>query len=134
MKKRLAIAAAVVAVITSVSTPAPAFAGASDNNDATIAGITPGGQQQFNEQECPSGNFCLWTKSNYQGKVFALEYCRTYAMSQWNGIGSYWNHNVGGAHGYLKAQDKHVVIDAAAGAFNASYNFAPIWYVTPCLY
>ena len=74
----------------------------------------------------------MWTGSNFTGKVFRLYYCQTYALSNWNGIGSYWNNQTGSATPKLLRQDGSVARTGAVQELSTSYNFAPIWYVKPC--
>jgi hypothetical protein len=128
MKLRMALAGFCAAAVAAVAVPAPALAGPSDNSAAGITGVAsvPAGYY------CEAGHFCLWTGSDWSGRQFQLYYCRTYSMTQWNGVGSWWNNNTGGARGQILDQNRRVLINPAPGAYNHAYNFKPAWFVTPC--
>jgi hypothetical protein len=89
-------AALAVAVMFSVlvAAPAPAFAGPNDNKNGAVIGV---GGVDPNNAGCPPGYFCLYTGGNGNGVEFKLYECRTYALNNWNGIGSYTNNNTGGS-------------------------------------
>jgi hypothetical protein len=143
MKKRLAVAVALAAVVTMMSAPNQAMAGANDNNSATISGVTPVAATGDLARDCPSEYFCMYTGSYLTGKVFRMRSCTTRAVYNWNGVGSYYNHNIPNIYGYAKLKDyyKNVVTnispkgyygDTRGTPYNYTYNFSPIWYVTPC--
>jgi hypothetical protein len=48
---------------------------------------------------CPAGNFCLYTGPEWSGRVFRLFHCQEYALSRWNGYGSWYNNDTGGGTG-----------------------------------
>jgi hypothetical protein len=128
MKLRIALAGLCAAAVAAVGAPAPALAGPNDNSAAGVVGVTsvPGGYY------CSAGYFCLWTGSYWSGRQFQLYYCRTYSLTQWNGVGSWWNHNTGGKRGLILDRNRRVLVNAPASASNPAYNFKPAWFVTPC--
>jgi hypothetical protein len=136
MKARIALVGAIATVLATVAAPTAAMAGPNDNNNASVGGVTPINAPSDPSDGCPEGNFCLYTGAGYTGKVFRLYHCQTYSLADWNGIGSYWNHNTGGAHGYIQNQNHGTITDASAYPGNNSwahdYNFTPAWYVKAC--
>ena len=128
MRLRIALAVTMAAIVAAVGTPAAAVAGSNDNESATVAGVAsvPAGA-------CPSGYFCLYTRPNYTGRMFKLYYCRDYAMSHWNGVGSGRNNNTGGAMAWLLDQYKQARFRYDAGYSNPQQDFRPIWYAKACL-
>jgi len=105
-----------------------AFAGPHDNNDAGVTGVAA----RNADEGCPVGNFCIYTGTNYTGRVFWLYYCREYSLTRWNDFGSFFNNNSGGAHGYIRNQDHSLRLDTAPGEKASVYDFKPVWYITAC--
>jgi|tagenome__1003787_1003787.scaffolds.fasta_scaffold20951979_4 hypothetical protein len=128
MKLRIALAGLCAAAVAAVGAPAPALAGANDNNAAGVVGVASVPAGYF----CGQGYFCLWTGSNWSGRQYQLYYCRTYSLTQWNGIGSWLNNNTGGKHARILDQSHRTLVDSAPGTYNHAYNFKPAWYVTAC--
>lgn len=132
MKARIALAGLFAAVIAAVAAPTAAHAGPNDNNSATVSGVTP---VNATFADCPAGNFCLYTQPGYQGKMFKLYHCRTYSLANWNGNGSWWNNNTGGAHALIQDQNHRTLVNTApypGNYFDYEYNFKPAWFVKAC--
>jgi hypothetical protein len=128
MRLRITLAAMVAAVVAAVGTPAAAVAGPNDNESATVTGVA-----SVAAAACPSGYFCLYTRPNYTGRMFKLYYCRDYAMSRWNGVGSVRNRNTDEAMAWLLDQYKQARFRYDAGDSNPRQDFRPIWYAKACL-
>lgn len=129
MKARITLAAIVAAAIGAVAVPTAAYAGPNDNNNATVAGVA--GVNPY-PGVCDVGRFCLFTGPNFTGKVFPLIRCTTYAIHNWNGVGSWANNNSGGKHALLLDRNGYKIIETVPGDSNVRYNFKPVWYVNAC--
>jgi hypothetical protein len=128
MRIRMAIASAAAALIGVVAAPAVALAGPTDNESASVAGVAsvPAGA-------CPSGYFCLYTRTGLTGRMFKLYYCQYYAMSNWNGTGSARNNQIGAdAVAYLFGQDKRTAYSRIPVGYQSNQDFRPVWYAKPC--
>ena len=132
MKARIVLAGVLAAAVAAVAAPSAALAGPNDNNDARVAGVSPSGRPGL----CDVGNFCIYTGPNYTGKVFQLYHCRSYSLSNWNGIGSWFNNNSGGAHAYILDRKGNTLVDSGPNIgqnfYDDSYNFKPAWFVKAC--
>lgn len=128
MKLRIALAGIVAAAIAAVAAPTAAQAGPNDNNDARVAGVSSVAATEW----CPEAHFCIYTGRDYTGRMFKLFRCQTYSLSNWNGVGSWWNRNSDNAHAYILDQNRRRLVDSAPYTFNGAYNFKPAWYVTAC--
>jgi hypothetical protein len=128
MKLRIALAGFCAAAIAAVAAPAPALAGPNDNSAAGVTGVASVPPGYF----CGAGYFCLWTGSYWSGRQFQLFRCRTYSLTQWNGVGSWLNNQTGGARALIQDANRRTLINAAPNASSYAYNFKPAWFITPC--
>jgi hypothetical protein len=128
MKARIAMACVSAALVAAAGLPTAAYAGPTDNNDASVVGVSP----QGDNVPCASGNFCIYTGTRFTGLKFELFHCRLYQLRHWNGNGSVINNNTGGAHGKLLNKDKVEVTDMAPGDLFTGYFYGDIWYVKAC--
>ena len=129
MRTRLALISLLAAALTTVAVPSPSFA-AGNNNNATIDGVISIPADE--SAGCASSEFCMFTGPTWSGRAFRMHRCGTYTMRNWNGYGSWTNSNIDGAHGYLKNRSGQVLVDSYPGQASRNFNFAPVWFVTPC--
>jgi hypothetical protein len=132
MRIRTAAAGLLAAVVATVAVPSTAYAGPTDNENGTVAGVTPVNATGDPRRDCPVGNHCVWTRPSWQGKVFRLYFCRTYALSQWNGNGSDFNNQTGGAVALYLDQARRVLSRQSPGSSHTSVDFRPVWYIKNC--
>ncbi|MGK5640144.1 peptidase inhibitor family I36 protein [Streptomyces sp. URMC 126] len=83
--------------------------------------------------DCPSQNLCLFTGPDFTGTQFNIYRCDTYALSNWEGYGSWINNQSPGTRAQFLDQNKNVVY-TTPGAYSAasSYDWTPVWYVRNC--
>ncbi|MCX4822644.1 hypothetical protein OG883_22640 [Streptomyces sp. NBC_01142] len=82
---------------------------------------------------CPYENFCMWTGTGFTGTQYNLWQCQTYALSNWNGPGSWSNNQTPGTRArFLDRYRNTIYTTPGAYANNGNYNWAPVWYVVPC--
>ncbi|MEE1753652.1 peptidase inhibitor family I36 protein [Streptomyces sp. SP18CS02] len=83
--------------------------------------------------DCPAQNFCMFTGTNFTGAQFNLYRCGSYALSNWNGYGSWINNQTPGTRARFQDQNRSTIY-TTPGAYSASssYNWSPVWYVIPC--
>ncbi len=94
---------------------------------------SPVGTRAAAAWECSYEYFCMYRGQNGTGDRLALYNCRDYALSDWEGLGSWWNNQTPGTRAQLKDQNRNVVTTTLpASSYNPSYNWTPIWYVKPC--
>jgi hypothetical protein len=138
LRKAAALTVASLAVVAGLAGTASASpSSASANNNATVAGVTPR-TATGNRDDCPTGNLCLYTGTNYTGKRFDLYACKTYSLSNWDGNGSVLNNQSTGQTAWFQGVNHNVVatIDGpTSGGVIAGwglFDFAPIWYAKNC--
>ncbi|ACU70345.1 hypothetical protein Caci_1422 [Catenulispora acidiphila DSM 44928] len=89
-----------------------------------------------NGSDCHSGHFCIYTGTNYSGKVFSFYHCKynggDWALQNWLSAGSYINDNSGGTDAYTKDQNHNVITATAPGSRSTNYNFNPVYFVQAC--
>ena len=139
-KLRMALAtASVVAATGATALLGAGAAHAAGNDNASVSGrdVSVGwGDGTINT--CPSGDICMYTGTNYTGKVFKFGHCERYSLSNWNGYGSWVNNQtVGNSYSTyaLVLNQSRQTIDKLTPYYpwwNPSYNWAPAWYVQPC--
>jgi hypothetical protein len=134
-RKRLVLGVAAL-VLTLAATPGAAFAGSNDNANARVSGVQ--GESPSDGCDMNSGYFCLYTKIYGGGTMFKLYYCQEYDLSNWNGIGSFFNGNTDGRHALLQDRNYRTIYDSAP-AFNeygtyyeGIYDFNPVWHINAC--
>jgi hypothetical protein len=133
MKARIALVGAFAAAIAALAVPTPAHAGPNNNDAASVAGVS----SLPASEGCPPGNFCIYTGPHYTGRVYRLYNCRNYSLANWNGGGSWLNHNTGGALAYIKDQNGRKLVTSDPDRkkntwYGYEYNFKPAWFVQAC--
>ncbi|WP_457033934.1 peptidase inhibitor family I36 protein [Kitasatospora sp. P5_F3] len=106
----------------------PAMASSTDNSGAWVTGGTV-------HNYCAVGDFCLYTGPSYTGRVYGLPNCTSYALHEWNGVGSYRNNQTPAGYStdaLFKAYDGDTIGITAGYPVMESINFSPVWYVVPC--
>jgi hypothetical protein len=129
--KRLKRLITVTAVCAAAAFAVPTAAYADEdplNANARVSGVTP----RPASEGCPAGNFCLYTGPEWSGRVFRLFYCQEYALSRWNGYGSWYNNNTGGARAQILNSSRISIYDTDPGDSHPAYDFEPAWYVRAC--
>jgi hypothetical protein len=85
---------------------------------------------------CPRGYSCAVVNaapnSNLSDSVFSFRHCRTYAVSNWRGTGTFTNNQTGGARTYLYDRGHHLLTSVPADSRLHLYDFDPVWYVKAC--
>jgi hypothetical protein len=83
--------------------------------------------------DCPSGNLCLFTGTDFTGTQYNIYRCDTYALSNWEGYGSWINNQTPGTRAQFLDENRNVIY-TTPGAYSASssYNWTPVWYVRSC--
>lgn len=87
---------------------------------------------------CPWEDLCMYTGTNYTGKMFAFGHCEIYSLSNWNGAGSWVNNqSVGNSYStyatvYGASGQKIDSLSPYSPYWNGNYNWAPAWSVKPC--
>ncbi len=99
--------------------------------EASVGGVTGTGA---NDAGCLAGYFCLYTQSFGNGVKFSLRQCRVYALSHWNGVGSFTNNNTHGAPAQLLDRNYNVIYTSYPFEYVPRFDFAPVWYVRACLW
>ncbi|MGW4897079.1 peptidase inhibitor family I36 protein [Kitasatospora sp. NPDC004240] len=129
------VASTVAAVLLAGTTMATgAHAGTYDNNNGTV---WRNGQAQpmyswvGGPGSCPSGYFCFYAHTQYDYHEWAFrESCNSYALSQWNGRGSWVNNSRNSVWFY--GQNGNIVGRAAPGTSSADMDFNPVWRIDQC--
>lgn len=99
----------------------------------------PGADVQFapagGTYSCASGTFCagVWDPNAGQWKVFKLFFCTTYALSNWNGSGFYFDNQTAGTQTFFYDQF-HIQINKNAifPGPQVNYNWDPVWFIKNC--
>jgi hypothetical protein len=98
---------------------------------------------------CDDGDFCIYTGAGLTGTKYGLPDCTTYTLSNWNGVGSWWNrqyiadynvnalfedrnHNRVLVYNNFNNSDYNGWYDSAQLIGWGDINFAPVWYIQPC--
>src|SRR2546423_119431 len=143
MIRKLRTALATASVMAAVGTTALLGAGAAhaagNNDNAAVYGRDVYvGWGNGTIGTCPLGDFCMYTKPGFTGKMFAFGHCEVYDLAHWNGYGSWVN--------YQTVPDDYVTdarvtdengreidrLSAEDSWWNGYYNWAPAWDVQPC--
>ncbi|MFI1353346.1 peptidase inhibitor family I36 protein [Streptomyces sp. NPDC020898] len=94
---------------------------------------SPVGTRAAAAWECSYEYFCMYRGQNGTGNRLALYNCQNYALSNWEGLGSWWNNQTPGTRAQFKNQSGGVIFTTpGASSWDGSYNWTPVWYVKPC--
>ncbi|MER5867057.1 hypothetical protein [Kitasatospora sp. NPDC002040] len=129
MKIRRTAAVALAGAFAAIGLLAqPAMAGTSDNTGAWVTGGTV-------HNYCAVGDFCIYTGPSYSGRVFGLPNCTSYALHEWNGVGS-WRNNQTPANystdAMFKAHDGDTIGITSGIPAMDSMTFRPVYFIVPC--
>jgi hypothetical protein len=141
-KLRMALAtASVVAATGATALLGAGAAHASGNDNASVSGRDVSvGWGDGTTNTCPSGDICMYTNTNYTGKMFAFGHCEVYSLANWNGYGSWVNNQTLGNAYNTDARvlnRSHGEIDRLSAHYpwwGPNYYWVPAWYVQPCGY
>ncbi|MDX3454497.1 peptidase inhibitor family I36 protein [Streptomyces sp. ME02-8801-2C] len=93
----------------------------------------PAGTRAAAAWECDYEYFCMYRGQNGTGERLALYNCRDYALTNWTGLGSFYNNQTPGTRAQLKDRNRTVIYTTlGAPSHHPSFNWDPIWYVKPC--
>ncbi|MDK1344613.1 hypothetical protein QNO09_15090 [Streptomyces sp. 378] len=94
---------------------------------------TSAGSRAAAQWECDYGYFCMFRQQLGLGDRLALYHCQDYALQNWTGDGSYYNHQTPGTRALFKNQNRNVIFTTPGATHSEpSYNWTPVWYVRPC--
>jgi hypothetical protein len=93
----------------------------------------PNGRQQALAWECDYEYFCMYRGPNGTGDRLALYTCQNHGLTNWTGVGSFFNNQTPGTKAQFKNKSG-AVINTTLGApsYHGSYNWDPVWTVKPC--
>jgi len=91
--------------------------------------VAPGGYYS-----CATGTLCtgVWDPNADKWKVFKLYYCATYALSDWNGDGFYWDNQSGNPVSIFYGQFMNELRRIHPGAGQTNYNWDPAYFIKNC--
>ncbi|MCQ8770437.1 peptidase inhibitor family I36 protein [Streptomyces telluris] len=94
-------------------------------------GSVPGERQV--QADCPAQNFCMFSGTSFTGSQFNLYRCDTYALSNWEGHGSWINNQAPGTRAQFLDQNSNVIY-TTPGAYSASssQDWTPVSYIRNC--
>ncbi|MFD9059918.1 peptidase inhibitor family I36 protein [Kitasatospora purpeofusca] len=132
LKRAVTAAVALAGAATLALTPTTAGATTTGNNDGASVGGVQGHPADPTNWDCAAGNVCLYTGTGWQGTRFDLFYYQTYSLANWNGAGSWFNNQTGGAFMKITDASGHTIRSSYAVSREGSFDFNPAWYVTLC--
>lgn len=93
----------------------------------------PNGKQKVLAWECDYTYFCMYRGPNGTGDRLALYKCQNYGLTNWVGVGSYYNRQTPGTQAQFKNKSGAVIwTTGGAPSYHANYNWDPVWTVKPC--
>lgn len=130
-------AACLVAAMLAGAGPAsaadrPTSAAPAANSGARVAGASGVPAAGNGGKDCAYGDLCLYTGTNYTGTRFSLYACRDWALSGWDGRGSYDNNQTSGTMSRFEYANDNWFYESFAPDWNASFDYYPAYYVRNC--
>ncbi|WP_405496734.1 hypothetical protein [Streptomyces sp. NBC_00096] len=128
---KLAATAALAVGLVAGAVPGTASASATgDNSRARVWGPVEGWLPDYSPDiPCPVGAICLYKDETY--RYFVLPHCTTYKLYDWNGVGSWYSRQTGGAWGQIQ-NSAHKPIKWMGPEQNGYFDFSPAYFVVPC--
>ncbi|MEU6352696.1 peptidase inhibitor family I36 protein [Streptomyces sp. NPDC047072] len=117
---------------TASASTSGATACAGNNSCATVSGVAGHASANNGGADCAYKNLCLYTGANFTGTRFDLYTCKTYSLSQWNGVGSDYNNQTPSAVAVYYGQTGNRLYSLDPGWTFPSHNFSPVWSVKNC--
>ncbi|AWZ16031.1 hypothetical protein [Streptomyces sp. ICC1] len=120
---------------------APAAPAAADRSAALAAaspGISPyapsGHVPPGGGYGCASGNLCtlVWDPTSSDWKIFYLDACHRYSVSNWNGGGFYFDNQTGGVWSFFYGSGGGELKRFQPGGGQLAYDWTPVYAVKNC--
>lgn len=83
---------------------------------------------------CALGTLCtgVWDPNVSKWRVFKLVVCTTYAVSNWNGSGFYWDNQTGSPLSTYYGQSHNALISFRPGGGQLAVDWSPVWFIKNC--
>ncbi|WP_330294308.1 hypothetical protein [Streptomyces sp. NBC_00503] len=122
-----------------VAPPAPATAAQPTSLVAAASpGISPsapsGHVPPSGTYGCSSGNLCtlVWDPTTSDWKIFYLNACRLYSVSNWNGNGWYLDNQTGGVWSYFYGSGGGQLTKFQPTGTQTGYDWTPVYSIRNC--
>ena len=98
--------------------------------------VTTGHAAPGQTYNCASGDLCatVWDPTTSSYKIFFLNFCNVYALSNWNSSGNYYNNQTGSPTSYFYDQSFGILtsFQPVHPVPNVKFNWVPVWYIQNC--
>ncbi|MER5497034.1 MULTISPECIES: hypothetical protein [unclassified Streptomyces] len=83
---------------------------------------------------CPGGSLCTstWDPTAGSWKIYKLDKCAKYALSNWEGDGAYRNNQTGGVVSKFYDQNGNVLKSVPSDNTPHAYKWSPVWSIRNC--
>lgn len=121
-----------------VAPAAPAATQSASLVAAASPGISPwaasGHVSPSGSYGCAGGNLCtlVWDPTTSDWKIFYLNACHRYSVSNWDGNGFYFDAQTGGVTSYLYGSNGGELSHFQPGGGQVSVNWSPVYSIKNC--